>query len=274
MTGIGSVSDDWEAGVCRANGIDIRYQRSGTERPTVIALHGLTGSGDCLKPLARSLIKDFDVILPDARGHGSSSMSEADYSYDQLAADVIGLIAGLKLRAPVLLGHSMGGMTAAVAARELGSAIGALVLVDPTFISPEWQREVFESGVADQHRQALTSSRETLLATARTEHPSRPDEMSEYLVDAVLRTDLRAFEILTPPNPEFRALIAGIAAPTLLILGERGIVSPETARELQALNPQVTFDQIANVGHGLPYDDPAAVGAIASAFLDRLKLVA
>ncbi|MBZ9648109.1 alpha/beta fold hydrolase [Sphingobium sp. 3R8] len=109
MTGIGSMSDDWDAGVCRANGIDIRYQRSGTDRPTVIALHGLTGSGDCLKPLARSLIKDFDVILPDARGHGASSMSEAVYSYDQLAADVIGLIVGLKLRAPVLLGHSMGG---------------------------------------------------------------------------------------------------------------------------------------------------------------------
>ena len=46
-------------------------------------------------------------------------------------------------------------MTAAVVASRGAGILRGLVLVDPTFLSPERQREVHESDVADQHRQAL-----------------------------------------------------------------------------------------------------------------------
>ena len=67
----------------------------------------------------------------------------------------MGLIRGLALSRPVLLGHSMGGMTAAVVASRGGGILRGLILVDPTFLSPERQREVRASDVADQQRQAL-----------------------------------------------------------------------------------------------------------------------
>src|SRR5690606_26745929 len=102
-------------------GISVSYRRrSGEGKPPVVALHGLIGSGACLLPLAR-VLAGFDVILPDARGHGESSAPEAGYRYTDLAGDVAGLIEELKLEAPILVGHSMGGMTAAVVASELGS---------------------------------------------------------------------------------------------------------------------------------------------------------
>lgn len=258
------------SGRCQANGIDIHFLRTGGDKPPLVALHGLIGSGACLSPVARTLKGDFDVILPDARGHGQSSGPVSGYSYPELAADVIGLIEKLALDQPILLGHSMGGLTAAVVASLLGSAISGLVLVDPTFISPEWQREVFESDVAAEHGQLLTSARSDLLARARQRSPHRSDEMIEYLVDARLRTSLKAFEVLTPPNPDYRELVRRVRVPTLLVIGERGVVSLDAAKELQRLNPLVCSELIANVGHGLPYDEPSRLGGVVLSFLRRL----
>ena len=102
------------SGVCQTNGVDIHYVRTGESKPPVILLHGLTGSGACWTSLARALEREFDVVAPDARGHGKSSAPPQGYQYRDHARDVIGLIEALGLAAPVLLGHSMGGMTAAV----------------------------------------------------------------------------------------------------------------------------------------------------------------
>src|SRR5262249_28576816 len=63
----------WPGGVCDSNGIRIHYLRTGVRKPPVVLLHGLIGSGACWTPLARALESDFDVVLPDARGHGEST---------------------------------------------------------------------------------------------------------------------------------------------------------------------------------------------------------
>lgn len=257
----------WRSGTCHANDIDIHYRRTDAGKPPLVALHGLIGSRACLMPLARALEKTFDVILPDARGHGGSSAPDSGYLYGDLAGDVLGLIDRMALPAPVLIGHSMGGMTAAVAASTPGSTLTALVLIDPTFISPAWQQEVHESDIAAEHRQLLLSPRNELIAAARLRSPNRSPELIEHLVDARLRTSPSAFEVLTPPNPDWRELVRMIAVPTLLLIGDRGVVSLETAHELQSVNPLLRYELIADAGHGLPYDEPKRSGAAISAFL-------
>ncbi|MBR1218810.1 alpha/beta hydrolase [Bradyrhizobium sp. U87765 SZCCT0131] len=260
----------WISATCEANGIRIHYLRTGGDKPPLVALHGLTGGGACWTPLARALARDYDVVMPDARGHGLSDTPPQGYRYGDHAADVAGLIAALGLQAPVLLGHSMGGMTAAVVARDAGAALSGLVLVDPTFLDPARQREVFESDAAAQHRRFLGMGRAEALADARLRHPHRSAEMIEWIVDARLRTPVATFDVLTPPNPDYRNLIAAIAAPILLVIGEHGVVSGATARELEALNPRLRSACIADVGHGLPHDKPDALAAIVGDFLRSL----
>jgi len=70
----------------------------------------------------------------------------------------VSFIDELELVATVLLGHSMGGMTAAVVASRKPKRLRGLILADPTFLTPQLQRAVYESGVADQHRQILARS--------------------------------------------------------------------------------------------------------------------
>ena len=262
MTEFKSRLANWTTGNCNANGIDIHYLRTGGDYPPLIALHGLLGDGACLAPLARALESDFDLVLPDARGHGKSSAPAKGYSYGDQAGDVVELLRSLKLQAPILLGHSMGGMTAAVAARELGAGVSGVVLVDPTFISPEWQREVFESDIAEEQRRSLLSHRSDLLVEARGRHPLRSMEILEYLVDAKFRTSMSVFEVLTPPNPDYRELVRSLSVPILLVIAERGIVSLHMARELQELNPLLRYELIADAGHGIPYDQPERLGAV------------
>jgi N-formylmaleamate deformylase len=260
----------WISEVCKANGISIHYLRTGGAKPPVVLLHGLMGSGACWTPLSRALAGDFDVVMPDARGHGGSSAPPRGYRYDDLASDVVGLIQGLGLSRPVLLGHSMGGMTAAVVASRGAGIIRGLILVDPTFLSPERQREVRDSDVADQHRRALGLQKADLVAQARARHPHRAPETVELQAEARLKTRISAFDVLTPPNPEYRDVVSAIDVPSLLVIGDSPVVTLEMATELRSLNPRVRIEQVQDAGHGLPFEQPERLGEVVASFLRNL----
>lgn len=258
---------NWTTAVCQANGIDIHYLRTGGSKPPLVLLHGLTGSGACWSPLARALEAEFDVVMPEARGHGNSSAPLNGYHYEDHARDVIGLLQGLGLVAPVLLGHSMGGMTAAVVASQIGSAVRGVILADPTFLSPQRQREVYQSDAVEQHRRLLNLDREDVLAQARVRHAHRSPEFVELVAEARMKTPIRAFEVLTPPNPDYHRLVSAISVPTLLVIADNGVVSLDTARELQNFNPHLRVEQIPDAGHGLQYDQPERFEVVVRSFL-------
>ncbi|MEZ4370538.1 MAG: alpha/beta hydrolase [Polyangiaceae bacterium] len=190
----------WTRRRCDVNDISVACLRSGGDKPPLVMLHGLMGSGACWTPIARMLEAEFDVILPDARGHGGSSAPESGYLSPELASDVLGLMQALELTRPVLLGHSMGGMTAALVASWAPGLLSKLVLVDPTFLSPAYQQEVFESGVAEQHREALKCTKEELVAKALARSGGRSRELIEIQAEARLNTSFAAFEALSPPT--------------------------------------------------------------------------
>jgi N-formylmaleamate deformylase len=255
------------SGVCEANSINIHYLRTGGDKPPLVLLHGLTGNGACWTPLARSFESEYDVVMPDARGHGNSSTPPHGYRYEDHASDVIELIQELGLAAPILLGHSMGSMTAAVVASQAAKIIRGVILADPTFLSPQRQREVCDSDVAEQHRRVLSQDKCDVLAQLRLRHPRRSPEIVELLASARLQTRMSAFDVLTPPNPEYYQLVSAIDVPILIVIGDTGVVSLETARELQGLNSHLQVEQIQDAGHGVQYDQPERFEAAVRSFL-------
>lgn len=264
--------ESWTTGICEANGIDIHYLRTGGSRggfkPPLVLLHGLIGNGATWTPVARALEDEYDVLMPDARGHGRSSTPLHGYRYEDHASDVVGLIRSLGLAAPFVLGHSMGGMTAAVVASRAADRIRGVILVDPTFLSPELQREVCDSDVTEQHRRLLTLDKGEVLAQLRARHTRRSAELVALLAEARMKTRLSAFDVLTPPNPAFRHLVSTIEVPILLVIGDTNpVVSMETARELQNLKPRVQVEQLEGAGHGVPFDQPERLAEVVRAFM-------
>ena len=257
----------WSTAICETNGIYIHYTRTGRNSLPVILLHGLTANGICWTALARDLEGEYDVIMPDARGHGKSSVPNNRYRYEDHAKDVVDLIKTLRLPSPILIGHSMGGMIATVVAGRNPKLLRGLILADPSFLSPKVQREVRESDVANEHRRILKMSLEEIVAAARTRHPQRSSELLELLARARLQTSMNAFEVLTPPYPDYRQLVRSIDVPTLLVIAENGVVSSEVAAELQCVNPKFQVEKISKAGHGLHYDQPECFAAIVKSFL-------
>jgi len=245
---------DWTTGTYEANAIETHYLRTGGDKPPLILLHGLMLSGACWTPLARALEKDYDQ----------------GYCYNNLATDVVNLIDTLKLASPVLVGHSMGGMTAAVVANLLSQRLRGLILADPTFLTPERQREVQESNVAEQHRQVLARSKKDYIAEARVRHNRRSPETIELFTQARFQTSIHAFEILSPPNPDYTQLIRNLDIPSLLVIGDTdSVVSTEMAAELAGFNQHLEVSQITGAGHAVPFDQPEHFLGVIQNFLRR-----
>ena len=260
----------WTSAICEANNINIHYTRTGGNKPPLILLHGLMTNGMCWTSLARALEQDYDVIMPDARGHGQSSVPDHGYRYEDHANDVAGLINALKLPPPMLLGHSMGGMTAAVVASRKPNLLRSVILADPTFLHPKVQHEVRDSDVAEQHRKMLTLSLEEVMAAAQTRHPKRSAETIELFAKARLQTSMAAFDVLTPPNPDYEQLIQKIDIPCLLIFGDKGVVTAAVAETLQRLNAGLRVEQIRDAGHSLHMDQPEHFAAVVNNFLQSI----
>ncbi len=261
---------EWRTAICETNGIRMHYTRTGAAKPPLILLHGLTANGLCWTAIAHELESEYDVIMPDLRGHGKSSAPDFGYRYDDHANDVVGLINGLGISPPVLMGHSMGGLVAAVVAGHYPALVRGLILADPTFISSKRQREVRDSDVADQHRRVLDWSLEDVVNDLRTKHPHRSLSTVEIIARARLETRLSAFDVLTPPNPEYRQLMGSIDIPCLLVIGDAGVVSADVASELQLVTPKLQVVQIKDAGHGLFYDEPDQFSATVKSFLHSI----
>lgn len=93
----------------------------------VLMLHGLTSSGTTWRHVAPALGENFRVVAPDARGHGSSEWTK-DYSLELMADDVAGFCDQVGILGAIVVGHSMGALTAYALASRRPDLIRLLVL--------------------------------------------------------------------------------------------------------------------------------------------------
>jgi pimeloyl-ACP methyl ester carboxylesterase len=100
--------------------------------PTVVMLHGFTGSKENWYPLARALGGRYRLLVPDLPGWGESQRkSGTDYGFPAQAERVAAFLRALSPDRPVvLLGHSMGGGIAALVAARHPELVAKLGLLD------------------------------------------------------------------------------------------------------------------------------------------------
>ena len=64
--------NNWTEGDVITNGVRMHYYRTGDgSKPPLVLCHGFSDSGLCWTPTARALEADYDVVMIDARGHGT-----------------------------------------------------------------------------------------------------------------------------------------------------------------------------------------------------------
>jgi 3-oxoadipate enol-lactonase len=98
--------------LARAGEIDLSYDRAGSGPPLLLIM-GMSGTFDHWDAgFLEDLRRDFDVIVYDHRGVGSSSPLDGPITIAQLAEGAAGLLAALEIDSAHVLGISMGGMVA------------------------------------------------------------------------------------------------------------------------------------------------------------------
>ncbi|HEU4328726.1 MAG TPA: alpha/beta hydrolase [Roseiflexaceae bacterium] len=282
----------WEGGDLIANGIRIHYTRTGGAKPPVVFAHGVTDDGLCWTPVAEALAADYDVIMVDARGHGRSEAPETGYDPATQAADLAGLIAGLGLRRPVVVGHSMGAVTTLVLAGSHPGVPGAIVLEDPPgwWLPAQSQQPAGADSEADSAARDTVAAerlagirawfaglrsktREELIAEQRAATPGWSEAELGPWADSKLRVSpyvLSVFSGTPGAMVDWPQVLPRINCPALLITGdtEQGaILGGDGVAALQTWVPQLRIEHIGGAGHNVRRDQLARFLTVVQAFL-------
>lgn len=111
------------------DGVNIAYSRGG-EGPALLMLHGFPQNRALWARVAPALAQDYTVICADLRGYGGSDKPAAGYSFRDMGADQLGLMAQLGFDQFHLVGHDRGARTAHRMALDAPKRVKSLTLMD------------------------------------------------------------------------------------------------------------------------------------------------
>lgn len=113
------------------DGLDLHYRVLGAGEPVVL-VHGWMVSGAVWNPIVDALVDGGKrLIIPDQRGAGRSGKPGQGHGLDDYAADLLALVDAVGLDRFELIGHSMGGQIAQLAATTLGDRLASMRLLCP-----------------------------------------------------------------------------------------------------------------------------------------------
>lgn len=268
---------DWQSATIQSNGIRIHYTRTGGDKPPVVLAHGFSDAGRCWTPVAEILANKYDVIMTDARGHGRSEAPEMGYGVTDMAADIAGVITGLGLHKPAVLGHSMGGATTFVLAGAYPDLPGAILIEDAGGFNLASGRRPDAATRMAEARERLTKlqslPRNEVIAHGRETNPAWSAAELAPWADAKLQFNLRALNRMGTSVENWEELLGNITCPALLITAdvEKGaMVDEEGAAKLKALIPQLVVAHVAGAGHNIRREQFTNYMAVVQQFLGQL----
>ena len=236
--------------------------------PLIIA-HGLFGSGRNWGVIARRLSDSRRVIALDMRNHGASPWQD-DHSYPALAEDLAEVIASIG--GPVdVLGHSMGGKAAMVAALS-GADIRRLIVADiAPVIYGHTQQHLIDAMQAIPLDQLSSRTEAEQILSRHIKDPTVRSFLlqSLNLQDQSWRLNLPALRACMEQIISFPDVSGQFTAPTLFLTGATSdYLRPEHRPTIKSLFPKARFAKIPNAGHWLHAEKPREFEAAVRVFLD------
>ncbi|MDH6180130.1 sigma-B regulation protein RsbQ [Microbacteriaceae bacterium SG_E_30_P1] len=241
-----------------------------TDGTTLVLIHGFGSTRETWRYVAEALEPHFRVVVFDQVGVGGSDKSVYDRSkYDTLhgyADDVIEIVEALALTDVVLVGHSIGAMTAVLAANARPDLVSKLVLIAP---SPRYlDDEGYRGGFS---RQAI----DDLLTSLETNYLSFSQSLAPIIVGMPDRLELSAdfAEGIYAIDPEINSQFArvtfradhrrdlrDVTVPALVLqIAEDAVAGPEVGAYVHRSIPTSTMVTIPSRGHVPLLSDPDLV---------------
>jgi lipase len=216
----------------------LRVGRWGSGPTYVLAAHGVTANHLSFQALADQLPDDVTLVAPDLRGRAGSNGIAGPYGMPAHADDLVAVLDHLGVESATVVGHSMGGFVAVVAADRHPARVDAVLLVDgglPLDLGPLAHLPIEELvdrviGPSLQRLRMTFASAEEYLDFWRR-HPALRDSWNEY-IEAYLRYDLVGAE------PELRS---GVREEAVLADSESDLRDGVVERAVLALRQPAVF---------------------------------
>jgi pimeloyl-ACP methyl ester carboxylesterase len=191
----------------------------------------------------------FDIIAPDLRGFGESTITDSQPSMDDYASDIAALLDQLEIQKAAIVGHSMGGYVALAFARLYPDRVSGLGLVSSQVVAdaPERKEGRYKSA-ADVAANGIDSVVEAMVPKFT------PDESLQAYARASMQRQQPTAYIGALKAMAERAdstqLLSSFPFPVAIIHGGADSLIPiERAREVKAALPQAHLAEIPGAGH-------------------------
>jgi len=242
-------------------GLDVAFVAAGAENARrVVFIHGL-GQDHRIWELVQSQFPLLTTYAYDIRGHGGSSLGEADGTVAQLGAD---LIAFLEHFGPATcVGFSLGGVIALWAAAERSDLVEGVIAVATSSVVGKAAASAMQERIELFTGADIERIHELLLADTRSQlgNPAiDPEQIAKSRASAVANpagyiNGARA--VCSMRDVSVNDRLGDITAPVLIVSGELDAWCPRRAAEIMMEQlPQATFIELPRVGHLVTDDDP------------------
>jgi pimeloyl-ACP methyl ester carboxylesterase len=218
------------------NGVQLYFEVHGAGEPLLL-LHGFSGSSQDWKAVTAAWCKDFQLIVPDLRGHGRSSILSKPFRHQEAAEDMLALLDHLGVTACKGLGVSGGGNVLLHMSTKRPERVKAMILVSATPYFPAQARPIMR-----QYPDSLTEAQWEIL---RRSHPGGDMQIRALLASTKAFADSYDDMTFTPPH------LSTIRARTLIVQGDRDSLYPvEISVEMARAIPRSSLWIVPNGGHG------------------------
>jgi pimeloyl-ACP methyl ester carboxylesterase len=240
---------------------------------SVLLLHGLAGYAREWDGTASWLSEDHSVVVPEQRGHGRSERSPADVSPPAFVEDAAMWVRELDLVPAVVVGQSLGGLTAILLAAERPDLVCGVVVVEAT---PEadpgaparlqaWL-ETWPLPFATRRDAADFFGGEGATANAWADGLEERQDGLWPSFDPALIVDILA----EASGQSYWDQWNRITCPALVVRGQSGWMSEDETRRMLELLPGSRLAEIPDAGHDVHLDQPDHWHAVLGEFLTGL----
>jgi pimeloyl-ACP methyl ester carboxylesterase len=199
------------SGYAPVNGLRMYYEIHGEGRPTLL-LHGAYMSTETWGPLLPGLAEGRQLIVPEQQGHARTADVDRPITYPQMADDTAALADHLGIENADVVGYSMGGAIALELAVRHPALVRRLVVASASYAEdcahaealemfPSISPEMFAGSPLEAEYQRLAPN---------------PDDFPQ-LVYKLKDLDTSGWALAEDD-------VRGIAAPTLIVLGDSDVV--------------------------------------------------
>jgi len=245
-----------------SNGVRLPYAEQGDrDGAPVVLLHGVTDSWRSFEPVLDHLPAGVHAFALTQRGQGDASRP-GSYRLDDLVGDVARFMDAVGLRSATVCGHSMGSIVATRFAIDHPERTDALVVMGGatafTHLGLEEMDGELATLTADDYVDYLRGFQESTLA-----QPIAP-ELLETAVTESAKVSIPTFRALLRDAclVDFSADLGRIAAPTLVVWGERDAICPRSEQDgLIAAIPGARLSVYARAGHAMHWEEPERFAA-------------